>query len=196
MPPSDRELVARLRARDAAAFDALYARYAGRLWSFLRRLATRADVAEDLFQDTWLGVARAAPTLAEDTDLDAWLFTVARNRFRSHLRWRAFDRVRQALVATTPAPRPRPPDEEAEARADVRRLERALAGLAPAHREVLLLAGTEDFDGRQLAEILGVGHDAVRKRLSRAREELARRLEDDDGGDTAARGERGAGGQR
>ena len=78
--PTEKPLVDALRRGEPAGFDEVYARYRGRILGFLLRLSRRRDVAEDLFQETFCKLARHAPKLAEDTDLAAWLFRVARNR--------------------------------------------------------------------------------------------------------------------
>ncbi|WP_437619980.1 RNA polymerase sigma factor [Sorangium sp. So ce1151] len=175
--PSDAELAARLRRRDPRAFDELYARYHPRIFSFLVRLSGRRDVAEDLFQDTWLAVARHADRLAEDTDLAAWLFTIARNRHRSHRRSAVLDLARAVLFSREPAPAAPGPEAAADARAEVAALEGALRSLAAGHREVLLLGAVEGLEAAQVAKVLGIREEAARKRLSRARAELAACLE-------------------
>jgi RNA polymerase sigma-70 factor (ECF subfamily) len=177
--PSERPLVDSLRHGDRAAFDRVYATYRPRVWAFLLRLSGRRDVAEDLFQETWLKLARNAPRLAEDTDLRAWLFTVARNAWVSHRRWSVLDLSRLVSLEDD-APRAghaSDPEARADAARHVERLERALAGLSPASREVLLLVGVEGFDQEEAATILGITYDALRQRLSRARAQLADRLE-------------------
>src|SRR5262245_5384316 len=83
---SELELVLRLRRGEEAAFDAAYDLYRRRLFGFLARLSGRRDVAEDLLQETFLRLAAKARLLAEDTNLRAWLFAVARNLFISHRR--------------------------------------------------------------------------------------------------------------
>src|SRR5215510_3441541 len=84
--PADAALVDRLRRGERAAFRELHARFARASFGFLLRLAGRPDVAEDLHQEVWLSIARHAARLAPDTDLAAWIFTIARNRFRSSRR--------------------------------------------------------------------------------------------------------------
>jgi RNA polymerase sigma-70 factor (ECF subfamily) len=177
--PSEKPLVDALRRGDATAFDAVYARYRARVLGFLLRLTRRREVAEDLFQETWMKLARSAPRLEEDTDLAAWLFTVARNAWVSHRRWSVLDVSRLVALGdddATPAAAP-DPDARADAARRLARLERALAALPAGSREVLLLVGVEGFDQEQAARILGVGYDALRQRLSRARAQLAERLE-------------------
>lgn len=176
--PSERPLVDALRRGESRAFDAVYGKYRARVHGFLLRLSGRPDVAEDLFQETWLKLARHAPRLAEDTDLRAWLFTVARNAWVSHRRWSMLDLSRIVALDDDAQPPARAPDPDARADAArrVERLERALASLPPASREVLLLVGVEGFDQEEAAGMLGITYDALRQRLARARAQLAERL--------------------
>lgn len=179
MTPDDRTLVARLREGDAAALRAVYERFADRIFGFLLRLTARREVAEDLHQETWLSVSKHARRLAEDTDLAAWLFTIARNKYRSWRRWAALDFTRFG----TDLFESEPPAQEAaspEVRAELAALEAALASLPAAHREVLLLVGVEGLEGKQAAEVLGIQPEALRQRLSRARAALAERMERDE----------------
>lgn len=176
--PSEKPLIDALRRGDAAAFDTLYARYRGRVLGFLLRLAGRRDVAEDLFQETWVKLAGHAPRLAEDTDLAAWLFRVARNAWVSHRRWSMLDLSRLVALQeeVVAPPRATGSEERADAARAVARLEAAIASLPAASREVLLLVGVEGFEQEQAAAILGISYAALRQRLARARSQLAEKL--------------------
>jgi RNA polymerase sigma-70 factor (ECF subfamily) len=180
-------LVERLRGGDGRALAEVYARYHERIWSFLLRLTRRRHLAEDLFQETWLAVARGAGRLRADTDLRAWLFTVARNRHRSYRRWAVLDIARLLELGSGPAEHALALDQEAEVRAAVARAEAAFAQLSHAHREVLLLVVGEGLDATQAGAVLGLSPVAVRQRLRRARVELA---------EAAARGEAKSAGRR
>lgn len=176
--PAERPLVDALRRGETSAFDAVYAKYRGRIYGFLWRLCRRADVAEDLFQETFLKLARNASRLAEDTDLAAWLFTVARNAWVSHRRWSMLDLSRLVAIEddALPPATAADPDARADAARLMERLERAMEGLPVQSREVLLLVGVEGFEQEQVAEMLGIRYDALRQRLARARAQLAERL--------------------
>ena len=169
---SDRELLLALRARKPGAFDQLYLRYQKRIWRFLSRLA--GESAEDLFQETWLAAARHVHGLREDTTLLPWLFTIARNKHRNGLRtWVRQSRQRREMHALDTASQV-PLDEDVHALRQAEQTRAAFARLPQAHREVLLLCVVEGFDASEAAAILACTGDAVRKRLSRARQELAR----------------------
>src|SRR6185436_16305631 len=95
MTPMDQEteqaLVERLRRGDEAAFDAVFAAFNVRLFTFLLRLSRRREVAEDLLEETWLRLVRHAHALRDDTRLGPWLFTVARNLHVSYVRSRVIE---------------------------------------------------------------------------------------------------------
>jgi RNA polymerase sigma factor (sigma-70 family) len=183
--PTDADLVLLLRRRRPGAFDEVFRRYRDRIWRFLVNLTRQPDRAEDLFQETWLAAARNAHRLSEDTDLGPWLFTIARNKHRNGLRFLANDqRKRQGLAAVPPAATASP-DEATDARRAAARVASGLARLPVAHREVLLLSVQEGMETREIAAVLGLREEAVRKRLSRARAELARSSGLGDGADSA-----------
>jgi RNA polymerase sigma-70 factor, ECF subfamily len=168
-------LVARLKARDAAAFEAVYEAFRPRLFSFLARLSRRRDVAEDLLEETWLRLVARCGDLSDDTCLGAWLFTVARNLYLSWCRHRAVDEsAGTELVPSWPALAPGETPFEATSRTETeRRLETALALLPARDREVLLLVGVQGFTPSEAAAAFGLAPQALRKRLQRARERLA-----------------------
>jgi RNA polymerase sigma-70 factor (ECF subfamily) len=168
-------LVARLKAGDAAAFEAIYEAYRPRLFSFLVRLSRRRDVAEDLLEETWLRLVTRAAELRDDSCVGAWLFTVARHLFLSWCRHRALDDWRLSeLTPSWPAPAAGETPFEAAARSQTeRRLEVALAQLSSQDRELLLLVSVEGFTPSEAASALGLTPETLRKRLQRARERLA-----------------------
>ncbi len=129
---TERALVRRLADGDPAAFDAIYAEYRGRLFSFLARLSRRPDVAEDLAEETWLRLVTHARRLRPDTRLGAWLFTVARNLYFSYCRSRLLDDANAAgLLGLWPVGLRQPsPFDEAVAGELERRVGRALQALA------------------------------------------------------------------
>ena len=180
MRPEEQALVAALRRGEGAAFDATYARLRAPLYGFLARLAGRREVAEELLQETWLRLALHAHRLAPDTDLSAYLFTLARNLYRSHRRWNVVDETlhRALALATSRAHEPRTPFDFAAAGQLERRLERALAALPLRYREPLLLVAVQQLDPSQAAQVLGLKPEALRQRLSRARGMLEAQLQD------------------
>ena len=181
-PHMDREcelaLVRRVRDGDAAAFDVVHAEFNGRLFGFLARLARSRDVAEDLLEETWLRFVAHARRLDADTRLGPWLFTVARNLHVSYRRSRALDDAcMDGGIGLWPVPIPDSPFEHTAGNELEARIESALATLPIPFREVLLLVAVEGLRPGEAAAVCGVTPEALRQRLKRARDMLARRLD-------------------
>lgn len=88
-----------------------------------------------------------------------------------------FDFRKRDALALEPQERPPTPDAQLDTERLARRVDEAFGGLTEAHREVLLLAAVEGLPHAEIAVVLGIREYAVRKRLSRARAELAAALE-------------------
>lgn len=171
---TDADLVVSLRRGDPAAFDLAFARWRGPIWGFLLRLSQRREVAEELLQETFLRLAGHARDLRADTNLRAWLFTVARNLFRSHRRWAWVDGRRLAeLAARAVGAETVTPLEAAAASEAGRKVEAALAAMPAGNREVALLVLVERMEPQEAAQVLGLAPEAVRQRLARARRQIA-----------------------
>src|SRR5947207_7022831 len=83
---SDRLLIEQIRAGDSRAWEALIARYEGRLLAFVeRRLHDRA-ASEDVVQETFVGFLNSLPNFDEDRELQTYLFTIASHKLTDHLR--------------------------------------------------------------------------------------------------------------
>ncbi|HYQ05173.1 MAG TPA: RNA polymerase sigma factor [Polyangiaceae bacterium] len=172
---ADQDALALLERGDPRGFDLAYARYGQRIFGFLVRLSGSRTAAEDLFQHTFMRLAESGPYLRADSDLRAWLFTVARNAFHSHARARRFEaRVDVELLAME-----RTTSASADAGLAVAELERALVRLSESDRELLLLFAVEGLSYAEVAAVLALDQVTVRKRVSRARARLAEALDED-----------------
>jgi RNA polymerase sigma-70 factor, ECF subfamily len=178
---SELAVVEQLRGGDQKAFDAVYDAFNQRLFTFLLRLSRRRDVAEDLLEETWLRLVKHAHRLNEDTRLGPWLFTVARNLHVSYSRSRMLeDSVAASLIGLWPFSLDRSSPFEAAAASELkRRMERALATMPAASREVLLLVAVAGLDHADAADVCSITPAALRQRLHRARETLSAMLERD-----------------
>jgi RNA polymerase sigma factor (sigma-70 family) len=169
---SHADLVSRLRGGDAVAFRIVYERYEARIFRFLLRLSNDRAVAEDLFQETWLALARSASRLEMVDDLAPLLFTIARNKFLNWRRWALLDLSRLEIFGHSVAAL----EDGTDARDELVVLEQELSRLPVASREILLLVGVEGLEPSQAAAVLGIEAPAARQRLARARAQLAARL--------------------
>ena len=77
------ELLERLRAGDESAFLALVDRHQASMIRLARSFVSSSAVAEEVVQDTWLGVLRGIDTFAGRSTLRTWLLKILVNRARS-----------------------------------------------------------------------------------------------------------------
>jgi RNA polymerase sigma-70 factor (ECF subfamily) len=83
---SDRLLVRQIRDGDARSWDALIARFEGRLLAFVdRRLHDRA-ASEDVVQESFIGFLNSLPNFDEQRELQTYLFTIASHKLTDYLR--------------------------------------------------------------------------------------------------------------
>jgi len=163
----DRALLARIAEGDGEAMRVLYERHATHLYRFaLARLGDSRE-AEDVVQETMLGVWRGASTYRGESQARTWLFGVCRNKLAERLKKRG--RTERPLE-WPPAAGGRPPEETAAFR-------EAFARLSAEHREVLLLVFHYGFTQEETAGILGVPVGTVKSRAHYARRRLAEALE-------------------
>src|SRR5215470_14654498 len=90
--PSDEMLMTSFLGGDSGAFDLLFERYRQRIYLYLRRLAG-ATAAEDLTQTTFLSVVRGRDCFARGARFRPWLYAIATNAARDHLRRRRFEQL-------------------------------------------------------------------------------------------------------
>ena len=173
-------LVAQVREGDAAAFDRIYAAFNARIFSFLARLSRRREVAEDLLEETWLRFVDRAPKLRADTRLAPFLFTIARNLYISYCRSRLIEDAQTVdMIGLWPLGTPRPsPFDSTVANETGRRIEAALAELPAIYREALLLVAIEGLRPAEAALVCGITPEAMRQRISRARNAIAKHLDE------------------
>ena len=171
-------LVLRCQTGDGAAFGELVERFAARLRYYVQALLgkeRRGDL-EDVLQEVWLEVHRSIATLNDPGALAAWLYRVARNRTVRHLRKRVTP-TRTIEGGHADIGIDREGDFSTE---DAEVIHLALNGLAPEHREVLVLRFLEDMSYEGIAAVTGCPAGTVRSRIHYAKLALRRVLETND----------------
>jgi RNA polymerase sigma-70 factor (ECF subfamily) len=176
----DERLMLRFRKGDVRAFEVLVRRHRTPVFSFLLRLTGDRGRAEDLCQETFLRLVRAAAGWEERARLRTFLFAIARNLAVDESRRAALRRAEvlggDAEAGGEPSPDPAP-DRAAEAALLRPKLEAALAALPAEQREVFLLREHAGLRFAEIAEVTGVPENTVKSRMRYALEALRARLE-------------------
>jgi len=137
-----------------------------RLRRYARALVGERAAADDLVQDTLERAWAKLHLCRRGADLRAWLFTVMHNVHVNRLR---AARPMDPLEDEMPELAQRATQGDALM---VRDLERAVAALPIAQRQVLLLVALEDLSYEETARVLEIPIGTVMSRLARAREKL------------------------
>ncbi|WP_221303464.1 RNA polymerase sigma factor [Pseudomonas sp. JAI115] len=176
---SDETLLARYREGDGAAFEILYARHRQGLYRFLLGLSGKPELADEVFQDTWLSLIRSNSQPQGRATFRTWLFQIARNRLIDH--WRkhgahqplhdSYDEQLHAIGDET-----NDPEQLLNLSRDNQRLESALQTLPADQREVFLLRAHGDLDLEQIASLTETPLETVKSRLRYAQQKLRRLL--------------------
>jgi RNA polymerase sigma-70 factor (ECF subfamily) len=191
---ADHALVERLRAGEEAAFMELVAMYDGQLRRLARTFVRTDALADDVVQETWLGVIRGIDSFEERASLKTWLFRILANRART----RAVREARQVPFSSLA-----PEDEEAavdpsafeggawkalphrfETEPETQLLNHELRGklaeaveqLPEQQRAVITLRDVAGLDGPEVAELLGISEGNQRVILHRARSRVRTEL--------------------
>jgi RNA polymerase sigma-70 factor (ECF subfamily) len=175
-PRSDEALLTAYREGDDAALEALLARHAPSVHRFGVKMCRDPEDARDVMQDTLLAAARGLREFRGASSLSTWLFAIARS-FCIKKRRRARETAPldddRVMDAASPLAGP---DEAAGDREIGAALEEAIRALEPGYREVLVLRDVEGLTAPEVGEVLGLGVDAVKSRLHRARVAVRDRL--------------------
>lgn len=164
----------RLAAGEDAVLGGFMRRWAPRLRGYFERLTGSATAAEDLTEETFVRLYQTRHRFRPESRENAfstWLFGIAANLGREHLRWKR--RHPTSSIEGEPEPvEPRSPGDDAQDRERREAVRDAIGRLPQEMRELVLLSEYEEMSHAQVAAVLGCSSKAVERRLSRARDHL------------------------
>jgi RNA polymerase sigma-70 factor (ECF subfamily) len=165
---SDEALMLEFQAGSRAAFEELFARYRKPLHGFFWRRLNNPERAEDLTQETFLAVIRAAFRYEPRALVRTYLYGIALKLLAAERR-----KVLTGGASGEPAPEPKT-DGTPESVLWVRQ---AMEKLDAPDREILMLREFEQLSYSDIAELLRIPLNTVRSRLFRSRLALKSYLE-------------------
>jgi len=177
----DEELLALIRKGKREAFGVLVRRYEGELYGYLRRYLGDAELAEDVFQNTFLQVFVKIKQYEQGRPARPWLYTIATNQAIDALRRAnrhqavSLDLEREETNSsdlpqlirflesrgTTPLDHAQGEERRQLVRASVERLPEFLRG-------VVVLAYYQGLKHKEISDILGIPVGTVKSRLHAA----------------------------
>ncbi len=178
---SDADLIALALAGQQSGYAGLMQRHRASVFRLARSHVGDGDEALDVTQECFVSAFAALHRFDPARPFRAWLLRIALNKCHDWARRRA---VRQFFTFARPLEEAAEiaddaPDPEAElaSRAEVARIQRAIAKLPAALKEPLILCALEGMGQDEAAAMLGISRKAVETRIYRARQKLSEMLE-------------------
>jgi RNA polymerase sigma-70 factor (ECF subfamily) len=172
-----------LKKQNPELLDRLIDLYQHRLLRYLLFLTGKREVAEDLFQETWMRVLLRGSQYNGKARFDTWLFTIARNLVIDLSRKRtmaSLDEMSEGgederpfeIAITGPSPL-----EQFQSREDSAEVGEVLLKLEPTYREVLVLRFYEELSLEEIAAVTKAPLSTVKSRLYRGLAALKPQME-------------------
>ncbi len=165
-------------------FDNIYAQYKSAVYSYICYLTKNTDEAEDLFQETWLRVARNMGKINTLQNVKAWIFTVATNLYRDTIRKKKIrqETWRMRNIYTMESTEERggswksDPEEKVTVSETAKTILKALEKIPEKLQKIFVLKEMEGFSYHEIAQILKVPVGTTKSRFHRAIKLLRREL--------------------
>ena len=173
----DKRIIEAVLAGRVVQFGSLVERYQKPIYSFMLRLTGSPSDAEDLTQEVFVRAFEKLRQFKQDRRFFPWLYTIAVNRGRDHLRKKG---LRRKLFAEEPenSPYKNPAADEGGGKLEcvliMGEIVDAMAKMPSSYREPLLLYYREEFTIKEIAAALKISPTAVKARLHRGRKMLKR----------------------
>ncbi len=173
-------LVEKAQRGDQNAFAQLVDRYQTPVYNLAYRMLGNANDAEDAAQEAFLRAYAQLKKFKREEKFATWLLSIAAHycidqlRRRKRLGWLSLED--EMLAETLPSDTPQP-DEEVLRHENQREIERLLESLSPASRLVVVLRYWYDQSIEEISSTTGDSAGAVKVKLHRARQVLARSME-------------------
>lgn len=159
-------------------FETIYKEHYPRIWRICMGYAGGdADLARDLTQEVFIRVWENLSKFRGESQLSTWMYRIAVNTSLLELR-RKKRGMRTVALEQLPEPQEaNQPEEHREQAERIRRLYQAIEQLLPTNRTIALLE-LEGVPQKEIAEVTGLSHAAVRTRVHRIKNELLKIMKD------------------
>lgn len=175
----DKELVDALQQGDAGAFDKLFGRYAGRLYSFGLKYLRNKEDAEGLVQGVFLKVWENRKKLKKESSFQSYLFTIAYNDICNIFRRRMTEKQYQGKLALELSENKGKTDDRLDYRSVLEHIDALIDQLPEHQKTVFLKSRKEGLSSKEIAAELNLSSGTVDNYISAALKFIKSRLENE-----------------
>ena len=172
----EHEIIKQCLNGDADQYAVLVDRYSAMAFNIAYRIVGDADVAKDMAQESFISAYTALEDFKFGSKFSSWLYRIVVNKCRDHHKAAKEATTVDEIVELVPA-RGQTPEQASSSRQTGDMIQKALSILPVEQREVIVLKHVEGLDYGEIADILGVGVNALKVRAHRGRERLKELLE-------------------
>jgi RNA polymerase sigma-70 factor, ECF subfamily len=173
MADRETELMLKVKAGDRAAFAELFGVFEKPILNYLFRLGRNRALAEDLLQEAFLRVWKAAAAWEPTAKVSTWIFRIAHNLYLNEAARRREKPLEGADETSHLDPSAELHRQELQAA-----VKKAVDALPEGEREVLLLSEFDGFKYAEISDILGIPVGTVKSRMFSAVQRLKEALKD------------------
>lgn len=166
---SDEELMSAVAGGDLTAFEQLVRRYHSATWRTAFRLVGDLHTAEDISQEAFLRILRAADRYQPTAAFHTYFYRIVTRLCRDYHRKASLSLCQNLGTVENPLPSPEVDIATKEERVAV---QDAIASLSTKQREAVVLRYYEEMSYEEIAEITGSSQKGVERLLARARAAL------------------------
>ena len=171
---SDQALISRISKNDEDAFNELYARYNLSVFNYLVRLVHQTTLAEDLLQESFLGIWQGAKKFRGKSSVKTWVFRIAHHKAISWLRKHGkAQQIPADIDELSLFSQEISPEEALIQRGQIAQIQNALEQLSHNHRSTVELTFVHGFSYKEIAEIMGCPVGTVKSRMNYALKNLS-----------------------
>jgi RNA polymerase sigma-70 factor (ECF subfamily) len=180
MTVGEDQLVTRCRAGDLDAFSQVYDRYERQIFRYAYHILGNRDDADDIKQETFVKAYQAIGSFRSESSLQTWLLRICGNLCRDKIK--SWDRRKVTYDSTLRDDVLGSSDEADSPQSILERKEmteiifKALRGMPPAQREIIVLHEVEDMSYEEIAAVVGCSRTSIKLRIFRARKNLKERV--------------------
>ena len=168
---ADKVLVRQILQGEAALFESLINKYYLKVKAFIRKMGFSREDAEDMTQEVFLKVYNNLYRYDERWNFSTWLFQIAVNTYRNHIKAKKYDRKKMESAVVYPVDIS--PEEHLLNTYQYEVVLKAIKSLDEKGKGMLILHYYNGFALKEIGRIYGISTAAVKMKLFRARTKLA-----------------------
>lgn len=166
---SDESLMLSYAKGDAAAFGVLYLRHKGPVYRYMLKLCRNEAIAEELFQEAWIKLIKARESYVASAKFTTYFYKLAHNQFIDHYRKQnvriVFDQSAEIDDVEYDQARQNDPEKQSQMNQTMDQLNILFESLPNEQQEVFLLREEAGMSVQEIADTIGINHEAAKSRL-------------------------------